>query len=227
MRITKASGEPFEIPMFDPVVAKHFANPSSNVGTLLSEINEREIYAGLFKGKKDLVFLDIGSNIGLVSLYAYDSCQRIVALEPAPETFKVLKSLTFPLTKIERVQAALAPEDGPCEFFQNDQNTTASSTVNTFGELTEVPGLMLSSILSIYQLEHVDVAKFDCEGGENESLPYEQLVAAADVIDCYYIEFHNAPRVTWESVRARVMEHLSRLGYRSITMSGMTMIAIK
>lgn len=227
MKVSQANGSSFQIPMFDPVVNRHIYKPSSVVATLLEEINAKEIYAPLFKGATDLTFLDIGANIGLVSIYAYDSCSRIVAVEPAPETFTVMKAMTFALTKIEQVHAALAPVDGPCEFFLNDVNTTASSSVNTYGEMIEVPGLTLSSILSIYQLEHVDVAKVDVEGAEWASLNREQLEKAASVIDCWWLEVHNIPRVSWELIQSTISEMLHELGYVNQQIDGMRLAARK
>lgn len=216
-----------DIPLFDPVVARHFAEPNSNTGTLMDEVFLKEIYAPLFKGRSDLTFLDIGANIGLVSLYAYDACQRIVAVEPAPATFEVLKAMTVKLPNIEPVCAALAPVDGPCEMFINDVNTTASSTVNTYGTLTEVPGLTLASLLSIYQLEHIDVVKCDAEGSEWESLSYEQLEKAAGVIDVWWLELHNLPRVSWELSLATKCDVLMQLGYRNQEINGMRILARK
>lgn len=227
MKISTASGSAFELPIFDPVVGRHLQSPSSHVATLLDEINVKEIYAPLFKGKSDLVFLDIGANIGFVSLYAYDSCKRIVAVEPAPATFNVLRAITLKLPTIESVCAALAPEDSPCEFFINDQNSTASSTVNTFGELIEVQGLTLTSILSIYQLEHVDVCKIDAEGAEWESLNHDQLERAAPVIDCYWIEVHNCPRVSWELIQSTLRDMLREFGYVNQEINGMRLVARK
>lgn len=225
--VRMASCKTFDVPMFDPVVARHFGDASSYVETLLSEINVKGIYAPLFQGRKDLTFLDIGANIGLVSIYAYDSCARIVAVEPAPDTFTVLKAMTVSLPKIEAVRAALAPEDGPCEFFQNEANTTASSTVNTYGTFMEVPGLTLSSILSIYQLEHVDVVKCDSEGSEGESLSFDQLNAARNVVDCYYVETHNCPKSTWRAKFADILARLMVLGYKNTEIVGMTLRAWK
>lgn len=227
MKISQANGGSFELPMFDPVVGRHVNDPSSNVATLLDEINVSEIYAPLFRGKHDLTFLDIGANIGLVSIYAYDACQRIVSVEPSPATFEVLKAMTYSLSKIERVQAALAPKEDMCEFFVNGENTTASSTVNTFGDMIEVRGFPLSAILSIYQLEHVDVVKVDCEGAEWESLTHDQLEHAANVVDCYWIESHNIPRVSWELIQATHAEILRSLGYVNQEITGMRLIARK
>lgn len=213
-------------PLFDPLVAAHFQNPASNTETLIDEIYNKEIYKPLFEGKKDLTFLDIGANIGLVSLYAEPYCARIVALEPAVATFNVLKAMTFSKPKIECVQAALAPVDGPCEFFENFENTTASSVVNTFGNFTQVEGLSLSSILRIYQLECVDVCKVDCEGYEDQSLTYDELVKCKSTIGNWWIECHSYPRVNWEDVQKRIAADLEKVGY-TVRTSGMVIKAIQ
>lgn len=224
--IELASDRKINLPMFDPIVSAHFQNPNSNTETLLSEINDREIYSPLFKGKKNLTFLDIGANIGLVSIYASDSCSRIVAVEPSPETFKVLRALTHQFPQIECAQAALAPKDGPCEFFINSINTTASSVINTFGEFTHVNGLTLSSILRIYQLEHVDVCKVDIEGLEDLSLNWEELKGAAPIIDAWHVEVHNCPKSTWEDKLESLSGRFLSAGYE-VSVTGMTITASK
>lgn len=219
--IKSANGRSVEIPMFDPVVATRFKEPSSYTQTLMEEVFVKEIYAPLFKGRKDLTFLDIGANIGLVSLYASDACRRIVALEPDPDTFTVLKAMTLKQPNIEPVCAALAPVDGQVEFYQNDRNTTASSTVNTFGKQIHVSGLTLDSILSIHQLEHVDVAKFDCEGGEGDSLTWDQIRGAENIISEYWIETHNCPKTVWEFKLGHLVQRLSAAGYHHHEIDGM------
>src|SRR5215471_15488338 len=131
------------------------------------------MYDHLFKDKHDFVFLDIGSNVGLVSIHAVPYCKRIVSVEPSPETFRVLQQNTKNYPIIECFRVALTPDDGPHEFFVNDLNFTASSTVNTYGERTIVQGMRLTTILSFCKLQHVDVCKIDAEGGEGESLNYQ------------------------------------------------------
>lgn len=223
--INTASGRTFDIPMFDPVVANHFSSAASYTDSLLHQINEEKIYAPIFAGRGGLTFLDIGANIGLVSLYAADSCARIVAVEPAPQTFDVLKAMVAGRPNIEPVCAALSPQDGPCEFFQNDLNSTASSTVNTYGTRTEVAGYTLPSLLNIYQLEHVDICKIDAEGAEGESLTFAVLEQVRPIIDSYYIETHNCPKSTWQEKLGRLVQDLSRLGYYRQIIDGMTLWA--
>lgn len=224
--VTLCSGATFELPIFDPFVAAHVASSHSYVGTLLDQINSG-LYAPLFAGKSDLTLLDIGANIGLVSIHAAPACKRIVSVEPAPDTFRVLEAMTRSFPNIEPVRAALAPVDGSVEFYVNDVNSTASSTVNTYGIKTTVPGLKLSSILRIYQLDRVDVCKVDAEGSEGESLSLEELTKAADVIASYWIEFHNCPKSDWQHKLGTTVGNLLRLGYYKMTIDGMTLVASK
>ena len=227
MTLTLCDGTTFTLPLFDPVVANHVLSTHALVDTLIHQINKEKIYARFFEGKKGLTFLDIGANIGLVSLYASPACDRIVAVEPAPDTFKVLKSVCLSFNKITCVEGALSPKDGQSIFHVNDINSTASSTVNTYGVMIQVPAFKLISILKIYQLEHVDVCKCDAEGGEGESLTYEELQNAAPIIDTYYIETHNCPNTTWEHKMEILTGRLMRCGYGNISINGMAIIASK
>lgn len=222
--LTLASGRKLELPLFDPVVANHFTASHSLVDTLLEQINGG-MYAELFQGKKDLTFLDIGANIGLVSLYAADNCKRIVALEPAPATYEVLNAMTCRQLNIEIAEFALAPVEGEVAFYENDVNSTASSTVNTYGQQIKVQGLKLSDILRIYQLESVDVAKFDVEGGEGDSLNYLELEKARPIIKTYFCEMHNCPYSRWETKLGRIVDNLAQLGYHKMRIDGMALIA--
>lgn len=181
------------------------------------------MYAPLFEGKRDLVFLDIGANIGLVSLYAVPFCKRIVAVEPAPETFEELRRNSKNYPMIEHAAYALAPYGGWVDFFVNDINPTASSTVNTYGTLTKVKGVTLSKILSVFHLDHVDVCKVDAEGAEGEALDLHQISLAKDIIDEWWIECHNCPKTDWQHKLGTLVGNFARCGYQEMAINGMSL----
>ncbi len=188
------------------------------------------MYDHLFKGKRDLVFLDIGANIGLVSIHAVPYCKRIVAIEPNPEIFPQLVENTRNYIIIERYRTALAPVNAMVEFFINDLNFTASSTVNTHGKRVEVEGMTLPRIIDYHRLDHVDVVKIDCEGCEGESLAFHELEWCKDKVDTFFIEHHNCPRTTWEYKMGQTVEKLARLGYHRMEIGdndGMAMTATR
>ncbi len=201
-------------------------NDEIYIATLKEQINGG-MYDHLFKGKHDLVFLDIGANIGLVSIYAVPFCKRIVAVEPALETWKQLMKNTKDYQIIGVDQSALAPEDRLVDFYENDLNFTASSTVNTYGQKTTVRGRTLMTILDRNYLTHVDVAKVDAEGSEGESLSFQQLELARPIVDCWYIETHNCPKTTWNHKLGTLVAYLSQLGYTEMSISGMAITATK
>lgn len=226
--VRAAGGTTINFPVFDPLVREYCDSPASNWPTLVNEVFAQRIYSQVLRPENGpITFLDIGANIGLVSLFASDMCDRIVAVEPDPETFNVLHSMTFKHRNIECVCAALTPKDGEVDFYRNPENTTASSTVNTFGTKTTVRGLSLKSILSIHQLERVHVCKIDAEGAEEHSLNADQLMSARDVIGCYWIETHNTPTCRWEETILRLTGTLECLGYTKQSINGMRLVAEK
>ncbi len=199
------------------------------IATLKEQINGG-MYDHLFKGKKDLVFLDIGANVGLVSIYAVPFCKRIVAVEPAPGTYYQLVKNTKNYSMIACDQSALSPTDGLVDFYVNDLNFTASSTVNTYGTKTTVRGRTLMTILDrnyLTGVDAVDVCKCDAEGAEGESLSFDQLFLAAPIIKTWFIETHNDPKTTWEHKLGTLVGNLARCGYTEMKISGMAVTATK
>lgn len=192
------------------------------INTIKDQINGG-MYAPLFEGKRDLVFLDIGANIGLVSIYAVPFCKRIVAVEPCPWTFLKLHENTRNYGIIECVEAALSPKDDVVPFFVNDINFTASSTVNTYGQEIAVNGVKLDSLLEMCHLDHVDVCKCDAEGAEGEALDHYQINNAKDIIDQYWIECHNCPKTGWEHKLGTLVGNFARCGYQHMEVNGMAL----
>lgn len=181
------------------------------------------MYAPLFEGKRDLVFLDIGANVGLVSIYAVPFCKRIVAVEPAPDTFMQLCNNTKNYPVIECWDMALSNKNGKVEFFVNDINPTASSTVNTYGNRIEVWGIRLSEFLDARRLSHVDVCKVDCEGGEGEALDLDQIKRASTIIDTWFVETHNCPKTDWQHKLGTLVGNFARCGYQHMSIEGMAL----
>ncbi len=188
------------------------------------------MYDHLLVGRTGLTFLDIGANIGLVSIYAVPYCSRIVSIEPDPDTFVKLEHNTKDYSVIECYRQALAPVNDFVEFFQNDINFTASSTVNTYGKRIMVGGLTLHDLIEQCSLDHIDVCKCDVEGAEGESLSLLQIDLAKDIIDQWYIEFHNCPKTSWEHKLGTIVGNLARCGYKKMHIDdkeGMALTASK
>jgi predicted RNA methylase len=87
------------------------------IDTLKDQIKSG-IYDHLFEGKSDLVFLDIGANIGLVSIYAVPYCKRIVAVEPCKETYDRLKDNTRIYPMIDNGSGSVNSTVGAARVFR-------------------------------------------------------------------------------------------------------------
>jgi len=217
--ILTAGRKRIDLPMQDPIVAAYVNEPAAIVPALIHQINERQMYDFAFAFRKNMVFLDLGANMGLVSLYASDVSQRIVAVEPAP-VFSVLEKIASYHPVIEPVRVAITKDNGPVDFHVNDVNLTASSVVNTYGETISVQGWTLYSLIREKHLGHVDLCKCDIEGSECEALNLREVTLAKDVIKAYYVEVHNCPSTTWEFKLKELVTTFIRVGYRHMRIIG-------
>lgn len=196
------------------------------IATMKEQISSG-MYDELFEKAEGDTFLDIGANIGLVSIHAVPYFQRIVAVEPSPETFPRLLKNVENYRVIRPICCALSSENRNVDFYLNDINFTASSTVNTYGLKTQVSGMTLISILKYCNLGNVDVAKIDAEGAEGEALSLDQLDQAKGIINTYFIETHNCPKTTWEHKLGTLVGNLARCGYHKMRIDGMALTASK
>lgn len=222
---------------WDKLIPKDAGIDVAYINTLIDQINSG-MYEELFLGtefkyggfpnvKHDSVFLDIGANLGLVSIYAAPICKQVVAVEPAPNVLPILYNLVRPFPNIRVIPIALDKEDGDKQMFINDINFTASSTENTYGKPVMVKCAKLSTILQAEDLSHVDVCKIDAEGAEGESLDYYQINNAKDIIDTWYVETHNCPKTGWEHKLGTLAGNFARCGYQHMEVNGMALLVKK
>ena len=57
---------------------------------IFKEIYLEGIYVDIFNQKKDMVIIDVGANIGVVTQYMRQFAKKIYAIEPSPEHFEAL-----------------------------------------------------------------------------------------------------------------------------------------
>jgi len=121
-------------------------------------------------GIKPNVILDLGGNIGLSTLYFYNSFPNssIYTVEPDPVIFKVLEQNVNNISNIELVNSAVSGEDGTIGFFTNPSKSTASSMYRRSNSDSEirVRSITLDTLLNELGVDHVDILKFDIEGAE-------------------------------------------------------------
>lgn len=136
-----------------------------------------------FEVREGDVVLDVGAHIGMFTLQASARAAKVVAFEPTPENFALLRENVQRNARhnVVPVNAALAEKSGERTFYLSGTNTgghsfyQASDTVSSI----RVRTVSLEETVREHGLERIDLLKLDCEGGEHEVL----LTCPDDVLD--------------------------------------------
>jgi FkbM family methyltransferase len=132
-------------------------NPDDEVGVFLSQL------------KEGFVVLDIGANVGLVSLLAAKKVGRIgrvYAFEPVPDIFARLQEniALNSFNNIEPVPLALSSQKGTAMISVAGGASSLFRRVSD--EFVEVPTERLDDFVEREGIERVDAIKLDVEGAE-------------------------------------------------------------
>lgn len=204
---------PLFIESEDPVIVDHFSEGNNYADTIINQINNERIYDPMLRDRKHHVILDIGANIGLFALHAHDCTEKLYAIEPTPEHFGILTTLTKPYSNIVCLPVALHHTDTVVDFYLSDENTTMNSLANQYGKKIRVVGQKLKTILDFHNIDHVDFVKCDIEGGEMTALTKTTLSEVADRVDAWFVEVHATPTGDIYSNRESLKDLFRSVGY--------------
>lgn len=173
------------------------------------EIYFDSIYTDILNGKKDMVIVDVGSQIGLTVKYFQPYCKKLYAIEPSTESYTALvKNKEFnDWDNVETFNLALADRDGEMTLNKLDSNRTCHSLNNDYGQGGEkVETMRFDTFMEKNKIFEVDFCKFDVENMEDVILRSEGFLKIADRIKSIEVEFHNPQ---WPAL----VEHMIKLGY--------------
>lgn len=122
------------------------------------------------------IVVDIGANIGLLSLFALGKkASKIFSIEPGENNYHHLKENLKSFSNVITIQEAISNKDGYIDFFASEVssiNTTIKNDEN-FSNFTKepiqsykVPCSTPTSLFYKYGIDKIDFLKIDCEGGE-------------------------------------------------------------
>ena len=205
------------------------------IGHIVAEIYKDGIYYPYFQGKKDLVVIDCGANVGLFSQFASSYASQIYAIEPSKEHFDVLN---FMLTEneiknVKPYQFALSIKDGE-DFLTHYTNKTMYSLYQTLAEIPGVTGGLavtgkepcklkrIDTFFKEEKIEHVDFMKLDVEGVEYEILGSDGFKEVAPKIDKILVEVHGYSGRNLQ----QIVESLKNNGYKVSQISNEAMLLI-
>jgi FkbM family methyltransferase len=160
---------------------------------LFREIFMEYQYSFTPKNKKPKI-LDCGANIGMAVIFfkrMYPDC-FIIAFEPNPEVFKLLKKNINEnnLRNIEIYNRALSFNKSSVNFYIDSENTLISSLDSNRGGGSVIK--VESDRLSDYTRNEIfDLAKIDVEGSEGEIVRDLDETRSINRIHQYIVEYHH------------------------------------
>lgn len=178
---------------------------------IYKEIYFDGIYTDIFNTKENMVVIDVGANIGVVTQYMREFCKKIHAIEPAKEHFEALKK-NKEFNKWDNVEVhrlAIADKNGEMILHRNEENRTCHSlTLNYKQGEEKVIAVGMNTFLKKNKIKKVDFMKFDVEGAEDLILRSKEFTDAAPKIESIMVEFHHP---TWQAL----VQHMTTLGFEA------------
>jgi len=162
----------------------------------------KTILKDILKKNKDLLFFDVGANIGDYSIILQQNFQnsRIYSFEPHPETFKKLESNTSNFNNIECYNFGMSsiPEflklyedknlhSGLCSVYRDVFNKYESIDVSTFDVKLDTIDLFSKNKL----IQKINFLKIDTEGHEFKCMEGAKGMIENGNIDVIQFEFNH------------------------------------
>jgi len=155
---------------------------------LYDELIERQIYR-FEAGKSAPLIIDGGANIGVSVIYFKKLYPKshIIAFEPDPEVFQVLKKNceSFGIQDVETIPKALWTSDTALEFMREGGDAGRLSRDEDNSDLIRVPTCRLKDYLD----QEIDLLKLDIEGAETEVL--KDCADRLSNIERIFVEYHS------------------------------------
>jgi FkbM family methyltransferase len=159
------------------------------------------------------LFVDVGANVGVYTLWAIEAGAEVIAVEPSPTARERLSSnLGLNGYSAEIVPAALAGEEGTMRLtteLDNQNHLVLSGAENGTGSV-EVPVLTLDGVVGD---RTVDGLKVDVEGAERLVLTGARRLLAEQRIKLIQLEWNESSEALLGETREPIVELLSGHGY--------------
>lgn len=226
-------GELLELQMKSPVGQKLFLREVGSDALTFQEVLLEGVYSGVVEHVRGCrTIVDLGANIGLASLYFsahYPDC-RIFAVEPNPDTYRVLtlnmeglvragRCQTFPGAVWGSESELVAAADWSQGRFSRFAMTEGAANAPA-GDGASIKGLPIDKLFEVAGFERVDLLKSDIEGAEVEL--FKGDLGWLDRVGAIAIEFHGDSRAS-----TRFDEVVAARGFRVLDAGGHTVLALR
>ena len=195
------------------------------------EIVEHEVYKSVLHHVPVFrTLIDLGANIGLATLYLAQNSPgcRVLAVEPNPDTYRLLEHNLGPLSRAGRCKTLKAavwgthgllsavPGAGPDRFSMFAVREASTSAEDE----SKVQGCTMPELLEYGRFDSVDLVKIDIEGAEVEL--FKADLRWLDRVRSVAIEFHGDTREA-----CRFDSTMNLRGFEILQHGNHTVLAVK
>lgn len=178
-------------------------------------------------GKKKLCILDAGAYIGEMALGYRQSFPeaRIIALEPFPETFEILKKKThnhniecYPFALAEKTGAAQlqlfkhAPANSMLQPHSNRESVWGEGVLEANGILP-IQTVSLIDAFHDFGIQHLDLLKLDVQGMEFKILNGAKKLLQNGAVDYVYLELILMPTYEQQEPFSQYLTLMEETGF--------------
>jgi len=136
---------------------------------------------------------DVGANTGLYTELFADAVGpdgKVIAFEPSPKAFAILKSLAVKKNNIFLQNVALSDTEGLLDFFVNQQELSTTDGLMPASDHTEPIKVTVKRGDAFIPLASPSIIKIDVEGFELEVLNGMQQTLAMASLRAIFVEVH-------------------------------------
>jgi FkbM family methyltransferase len=170
------------------------------------DLPEMQVWRQVLRGGD--LFLDVGANVGTYTIWAAECGAEVIALEPAADTYRLLReNVALNGYQVTTIQAAAGAECGTARF------TAGLDAVNRLDPAGPVE-TRLVTIDSLIGGRYVAGMKVDVEGSEIDVLQGCVQALAERRIGLIQLEWNAVPHRVLGADRRPVADLLARHGYR-------------
>ncbi len=147
---------------------------------------------------KDSIVVDVGAHIGSFSIGVARSAYKVLAFEPEPTNYRMLKK-NMEINHLENMfvfEMAVSGTTGYRDIYTYEGGSSADYSLYKSGIVNVKKGristISIDDIIKREGLPRIDVLKLDCEGAEHDILKHISFEAASKIMGIA-MEMHGAP----------------------------------
>jgi FkbM family methyltransferase len=153
----------------------------------------KKIYEPFLLGKKDLIIVDMGQNIGITSYYFKDYARRVIGFEPSLQHRQVCSEMVKynKIKNIETLPYAISNKNGTTKFYHNQNTTSFSLSLKSDDkDFEEVETITMAKVFEVAKIDKIDILKLDIEGEETKLIASPEFKDNVHRIPIILGEYH-------------------------------------